>query len=156
MKPIMPGKIVALHVLLLILFATLTGCLPHIDDTNGNDDFRLQAITDRQIVTGMDTKSTLYSGTNSDNKATLKINKFSGVKELLSKSVNNETLTFSINCSVTSGNFRGVIVKDGEIIQDFDINGESVVSFPDATGTYIVKVAGESAKFRISIVSITS
>lgn len=79
----------------------------------------------------------------------MSVEKFSGVRTVDSINVRNtaETLTCTVN--VNSGNFRAVIVKDGEIFADLTIDGTKNSVKLTESGKYELKIAGESACFEM-------
>ena len=136
----------------LSLLLCLAGC-GGIEDTNGPDDFSLVTITDEDICGGRFSSSAVMSSTfTSGNKTTLKIKKFSGVKDSPDARVkaNGETLIWRTAITVTAGNFRACIVRDNEeIVGEFPIDGTGEVKIENAAGTYYLRIAGESAAFSL-------
>lgn len=146
-------RFLCLITVLSLLFC-LAGC-GGIEDTNGPDDFSLVTITDEDICSGKLSYSAMMSSTtNINNKLTLKIRKFSGVKEpdspVARVKTNGETLIFRTDITVTAGNFRACIVRDNEeIVGEFPIDVAGEVRIENAVGTYSLRIAGESAAFSL-------
>ncbi|HHU55466.1 MAG TPA: hypothetical protein GXZ48_02085 [Acholeplasmataceae bacterium] len=137
-------------VLLIILLISLGGCFKHIDDTNGDDDYTIETFSDADITKSSSSYVMYGSTTTSMNSKTeFKVQKFSGIRTLETVKASNETIIFNFDSQCISGNLRIVIVQGEEIIKDVNINGQSTVTIENANGTYILKVVGESAKFKL-------
>ena len=134
-------------VILILLVFVLTGCnFMHIEDTNGQEDFSVVSITDKDILSK--TSKCVKIGsveTYTYKEFNLKINKFSGIEEIY-KSKKMHTIDISSN--VESGNFRIVLISN-EKIKDININklNQQILQKGD-----IIKIVGESAKFEITII----
>ncbi len=126
-----------------------------IADTNGADNYALQVITDQNIIKrdmgavgGIRIKDDLIG-----DGITISSEGFTGVYDVLyenyfMKSDFNLRLT---NLTVTSGNFRAVIVNDDKIVDELEFNSEDSLSIDywlkDVTGSVHLRLAGESAAF---------
>ena len=149
-------KILAL-ILTLMFALALTGCGVEIPDENGPDDFNLATITVDNIV-NMDLGCSGYSvspGSEDDNymfKTTkIKGKEFSGVDELYSTNLvgKSDITVYLNNISVESGNFKVLVLLDGEIVHEFN-NQEMLqeCELKDVNGHFSVRIAGETAKFK--------
>ncbi len=142
-------KIAVLLLLLSISLLTFSSCMSHIEDTNGEDDFSLCSLTDEDIAGG---GSYLEQGSvrsEINGKVKIRINKFSGVNTIESIKIRGEKKTLTLTATVDSGNFRIVIVKDGEIFADLKVDGtQERVTLSD-NGEYDLRIAGESAHIEI-------
>ena len=137
-------KVLVVAMVCLMLALSLSACIGHIEDTNGDDDFSLVTITDSDLVSGKSNSLTNNSmKTTIGNKTTHKYGKFSGIITLETIRVTTGK-TITTTMSVTAGNCRLVLVKDGQIVYDFNINGSDSVTLE--SGTYYLRIAGESAK----------
>ena len=138
-----------LAVLLAAITLAFTGC-GQIEDTNGENNFALQTITDENIVEGMNVVTFSSARTSSGNKESLSVGKLSGVLDLYNGNASGETVRFAVNCDVTAGNARLVVVYDGKIVHEFDLHkqGQSFV-LENAKGDFALKLAGESAAFEV-------
>lgn len=147
----MKYKLISHLIIIICLSIFITGCsYGQIEDTNGDEDFSIETISDEKIKKGPNTRFVIKSKrTNKNNISTVKIEKFSGIYLLKTTKVSNQTLTFNIDSTVEKGNFRIVIVKDKEIIKDFLINCSDSHTIDNAVGNYLLKIVGESAKFTI-------
>lgn len=144
-------------ILVLSMCFMLTACGEEYEDTNGEDNFSLQTITDENIInrdigaSGLgyeeisvgDITSTEYESNN-----------FNGVEELyLTNFIGKSDIHVYIgHLNVESGNFRLVVINDDKIIKDIPLDafGETFY-FEDLKGTFAIRVAGESAKFDFHI-----
>ena len=124
-------------------------CASHIEDTNGEDDCSLCSLTDEDIINGTSSLSQRSISNRRNDRGSMSVEKFSGVRTVDSINVRNtaETLTCTVN--VNSGNFRAVIVKDGEIFADLTIDGTKNSVKLTESGKYELKIAGESACFEM-------
>ena len=125
----------------------------YYEDTNG-DDFTLQTITDDNII-NQDLDSTGLVGNVSaqTGEETFLGENFSGVEIIRSKSYSGETLKIYANkVYVSEGNFRMVVVHDGEIVHEFKLNETSQeFVLQNADGKYDVVVAGEVADCSLDV-----
>lgn len=139
---------VLVSVFMLIGF---TGCnFGQVEDTNGEDDYSLVKYTDGDITN----KSSSYSAlglleNNIGSNKSISASKFSGIYTIDTIDVSSGTLVFSIESELTAGNFRIVIVKDGSIVDDAELNKTDTIEIVNANGKYVLKVVGESAKFSV-------
>ena len=84
-----------------------------------------------------------------NDRGTLKVEKFSGVQLVDSITIRDTAEEVRCTATVTSGNFRIVIVHDGEIFADLVADGtQHTVTLTEA-GKYELKIAGESASFEM-------
>ena len=75
----------------------------------------------------------------------------SGVLELYEDRLKNETLDITVSCEITKGNARLVLIVDGEIVHDFDLNGaDQSLVLENVSGNVSLKIAGESAGYAVS------
>ncbi len=150
----MKKRLVLLLVLLLCFL--LAGCKEY-EDTNGEDDFTLQTITDENIIhldTGASNltykelnlgllKSTEYSSKN-----------FNGVEQIYLTSFwgKSDIEVYIGHMNVKKGNFKLVVINNDEIIKEIPVDafGETYY-FEDLEGDFSVHVAGESAAFSFHI-----
>ena len=139
-------------IFIIFLSITLTSC-SHIEDTNGPDDYSLVKISDEEIL-GVRSASTKIGSFESQTGRTIKVkvSKFSGVEKLQSFKTTNSDITFTVSVTVTSGNFKAMLVLEGKIIPTFNNNvSNQVVTVKQGTGTVSFYVAGESAKYNITL-----
>lgn len=141
------------HILLFPVMIILALCLcscKQIEDTNGEDNYQLQTISDERIIS--EKGSTVKVGsvsTKVNNKGTYKVKKFSGVETLFSIDGSNHHITVTITSEIKAGNFKIVLVNEKQIVKVFNLNCTQSVTIENATGRYDLKIAGESANFSI-------
>ena len=143
-------------VVFIIVFAlmTLNFNLEHIEDTNGDDVYILQKISDYDII---DMKPGALNVSQSDelfnNLPTFKSKKFTGVYEIYTSNIlsaNRFDITL-YNTVVNSGNFKIVLVYNNEIVHEFKLNElEQSFTLKNVKGTVSLRIAGESADFKLS------
>lgn len=130
----------------------LCGCMSHIEDTNGPEDFSLATLTEEDIL-GSSLKSTTNMSTEKTKGLTTycKAQKFSGVTDLYEETVMwSSGMTMEVSSSVTEGNARLLLLLDGALIHEFDINAENqTFTLDEFEGTITLRLAGESAKYDI-------
>jgi hypothetical protein len=137
------------------IFLQLCGCLflknaGQIADGNGVEDTSVISISDEEILSNERSSSYKSYTVTVNNKTTVKIGRFSGVKTIISTDVDGRTLTFTANTTLKSGNLRIVIVSDGVIIGDIDIGQDKKFVIENADGEYDMKIVGESAEFELT------
>ncbi|MBQ3253544.1 MAG: hypothetical protein IJA65_03220 [Acholeplasmatales bacterium] len=139
--------------LIIVTFSLLlcTSC-SHIKDTNGEDDYSLCDITDKDIIKGRSSLSVVSTEVNSKNSVKYTAKKVSGVLELKSVDLDEgDTLVIEYDIKVESGNARVCLVTD-EILLDLNINDTNTVSYTaPKTDNYQFKLAAESAKVALVI-----
>ena len=139
-----------LFILTLVLCGVLLcSCMSHIEDTNGEDDSSLCSLTDKDIIDGTSTLKQGSVSSKRNDRGEMKVNKFSGVETVDSINVRDAAETVTFTATVESGNFRAVIVKDGEIFAELKTDGEKDSITLTEPGKYELKIAGESASFEI-------
>ncbi len=124
--------------------------LEHIEDTNGPDNFKLQRITDANIINrdigamGLETSADSITNTTSYSSE-----KFSGVEEIYGENIIANRMEFTVNhASVTEGNFKMVILVDDEIVHEFKLNELTQTYVLEKPSGYVsLRIAGESANF---------
>ena len=139
-------------IFIIFLSLTLTSC-SHIEDTNGPDDYSLVEISNDEIVSGKSYSTSVGKLTTQTGRTIkLKISKFSGVENVQSFKTTNSDITFTVSIEVTQGNFKAVLVQNNKIIHEFNNNqNNQVVTVSKGTGSVAVYIAGESAKFNLTI-----
>ncbi len=136
-------------------------------DTNGVTDFSLTTLTLENILDEWYGYTMFASGsygeggsTNVDHewededrdRRSMHAKSFSGVTVLQATKTDYETLTLDITSNVESGNFRIVITVDGAYYCDVEVNKTTQVVLNDIKNkTVLIKLAGESAKFRAEV-----
>ncbi len=145
----MKVKYVLLFPMMIVLLLCLCSC-SQIEDTNGEDNYQLQTISDERIISGKGSTVKVGSvSTTINNKGTYKVKKFSGVETIFSIDGSNNRITLTIISEIKSGNFKIVLVNEKQIVKVFDLNCTQSVTIENATGRFDLKIAGESANFSI-------
>ena len=147
----MKRKIALLIVLCIGVVFCLCAC--HIEDKNGPDDYSLVEITDEKIL--KNTTSYTQTGavaSESQHEVEFDCRKFSGVKTL-KKITYTGGIRLEINYDIEldSGNFRAVLIHDGEIVMDLPIGENQQIVIDSPKRSYEIKIAGESADVEIEL-----
>ena len=149
-------KLLSLILICCLCFA-FVGCGTKYEDTNGEDNFELETITDENII-NMDIGSSGLNYTETEVGALLSSEysskNFNGVERIyLTNFIGKSDIRVYIgHMNVESGNFKLVVVNNEEIIHEFalDTFGEEFW-FEDLTGEFAIHVVGESAEFDFHI-----
>lgn len=141
------GVVIFIAVFALWMFSS---DLEHIEDTNGEDNYSLQQITDYNIINmdigALNLKESTDSITNTTSYSS---DKFTGVAEIYKNNIKGNRFDITINhAQVNSGNFKIVLVHNDEIVHEFKLN-ELMQSYTleNPAGTVALRIAGESADF---------
>ncbi len=141
------GVVVFLAVFALGMFSS---DIEHIEDTNGADNYRLQQITDYNII-NMDVGALNYKKSNGliSNTVTYSSDKFTGVAQIFSENLTANRFDITVNhAAVYSGNFKMVLVYNDEIVHEFKLNElTQEFTLENVKGTVALRIAGESADF---------
>lgn len=145
--------IVAVILVGCFVISMLTSDLKHIEDTNGADNYNLQQITDYNII-NMDIGALNLAESNElfNNLPTYKSDKFTGVAEVYLNNIYGNRFDITIyNLWVESGNFKAVLLHNGEIVHEFKNNELSqTYTLDNPKGSVSLRIAGESADFKFS------
>ncbi len=131
-----------------------TDAFEHIADTNGEDNYALQTITDENIINMDIGNAGMWEKTNKVTKIkTYSSEKFSGVYEVYNTNFWGETFQVKVdNFKLNSGNAKYVLLVNGEIVHEFIPNQSNQVYKIKATeGNISLRIAGESADFEITV-----
>lgn len=124
--------------------------LEHIEDTNGDDNYNLQTITDSNIINrDIGAMGLKISNSTITNTTSYSSEKFTGVEEIYGENIVANRMEFNINhASVTEGNFKIVLLVDDEIVHEFKLN-ELMQTYvlENPSGYVSLRIAGESANF---------
>ena len=144
----------------------LNSDLQHIEDTNGPDDYSLTTITDENIIK-LDMgalspvtveKSGVEIGSMSiDSYVKLYSNKFTGVYELFYQNLlgKSDFVLRMDHLTVDGGNFKMVVLLDGEIVATIEPSDEPIeFRMDDINGYVSVRIAGECASYSIELPKI--
>ncbi len=140
-----------------------------IEDTNGPDDYSLNTLTVNDVkISEKDSfssfmSSSSYSGDKTKiknknliaadyDKAIESAQSFSGILTINATLTDQDTVTFSVNSSVESGNFAIFIFIDGNYHSEIEINSKQTITLQNISGkTVCIKIAGEDANMRIEL-----
>ncbi len=138
---------------MVVLSLGIVGCSKKYEDSNGNDNYNLQTITDYNIIHRDITASGLtYQEKNIGfiHSSKYKSKNFNGVEQIfLTDFIIPSDITLYIgHMSVEKGNFKLVVINNDEIIKEIPIDSfNEEFHFDNIKGTFSVHVAGESAAF---------
>ena len=143
--------------LVFLMILALSACGTEYEDTNGDDNFDLQTITDEDIIHLQTGSSGLsYSETSvsiiSSSEYYSKI--FNGVEQLyLANYFADSDVVVTVGyLNVTAGNFRMVVINNDEIIFDIPLDSAAeAYTFEDVNGSFAIHIAGESAAFELNL-----
>ena len=139
--------------LILLLCFVLGGCGKEYEDTNGEDNFALETITDEDIIqlstgaSGLSYKETNLGFLKSSEYSA---KKFNGVEQIfLTNFIGKSDVEIYIgHMNVKKGNFKLAVILNDEIIKEIPLDAfNEIYRFEDLEGTFSVHVAGESAAF---------
>ena len=129
----------------------LTDGTEHVEDINGPDNYKLQTITDSNIIKrDMGALNVNEHSDSITNTTTYSSEKFTGVYEVYSEVVKGNRFDITVNhARVDSGNFRMVLVHNDEIVHDFKLNElTQTYTLENPSGYVGLIIAGESADFQ--------
>lgn len=135
----------------ILLSFLLVGCksFSHIEDING-DDTKIATITEEEKIKNNSHISfmSIMSSNSKNNEinGSVKIDKFSGVKEI--EKIRKEIVTYTFDIKINSGNFEVIVVSNNEIIYSSYDNVNPVVIV--SNDTQKLKIVGESANFELT------
>lgn len=135
----------------ILLSFLLVGCksFSHIEDING-DDTKIATITEKEKIKNNSHISfmSIMSSNSKNNEinGSVKIDKFSGVKEI--EKIRKEIVTYTFDIKINSGNFEVIVVSNNEIIYSSYDNVNPVVIV--SNDTQKLKIVGESANFELT------
>ena len=139
-------SVVAVALLWTLLVASLVACgVGQITDKNGETNFALQTITDEDIL-GEDNFRAWSATVNTDgyDYSVSVIGKISSVWQVAELTMTGDGVAvITMDAVIASGNCRIVLVHDGEIVHDFNINGRDFYTVY-SEGNYYVKLVSES------------
>ena len=138
--------------LLILSLLSLNSC-SHIKDVNGLENYQLETITLQDVLNGTNHIEFMSKSWNSEingvRSSVLSISKFSGVKEIHSTYLTNESITYYISNEVYEGNFAIYIINNNKVIKTIEANQEETFTLNEIRVNCILKIAGESANFKM-------
>ena len=147
-------KKIILSLLILSLVLNWTSC-SHVEDTNGSSDYSIVTYSDKDIITKNSflLNNSVKTSKNEINNISAK--KFSGVYQLEKTKVDNQNIYYHFESKIESGNFKIVIIHGEKIIKEIEINSITDFTIDSASGTYLLKIVGESARFSLTYSIVT-
>lgn len=161
-----PLFLIGISVLTLAVYLFFFFGAEHIEDTNGPNDYSLATLTDADLLAdsfecvGGPNRSTgrihLPGGWELSDGVELYSDEFSGVADILWVDyILPSDFSLDLNSfTVESGNFRMVVINNGEIIADIQPGENIQCLIEDLTGYTAVRIAGESAAFSITMTEL--
>jgi len=146
-------KILSL-ILVAIMCLGLVACGTEYEDTNGEDNFALQTITDENII-NLDTGASGLSYTEQNlgdiiHSSEYSSKNFNGVEQIYLTNfiAPSDVYVYIGHMDVTGGNFKLAIINDDKIIEEIPLDAfNEDYLFENITGSFAVHVAGECAAF---------
>lgn len=140
-------------ILVGVMCLVLVACGKEYEDSNGEDDFSLQTITDENIInleTGASGLTYTEQNIGALHSSEYSSKNFNGVEQIYLTDYigKSDVYVYIGHMNVKSGNFKMVAINNDEIIHEFDLDafGEEIY-FEDIKGPFSIHVAGESAAF---------
>jgi hypothetical protein len=151
-----------------VLVLGLSGCMDHIEDTNGDDTsletftiqekldegtFSTRGSSSTTVCSGGTTYAMMYEEIDCG-YLSQSYGIFSGVSKVHATDMfDGETLTFVITTTIDAGNLEVVIVDpNDDIVATIAVNGTATYTIDNTIdGIYFVVIGGESAEFSIEI-----
>ena len=146
--------LLAVAVLAVCGYSFLTGDLEHIADTNGPDNYALTTITDENIINQDIGALNVKKSTGLLNDGiTFSSELFTGVYRVFQTNFLFDS-DFQMDLAgfyVNSGNFKMVVVHNGEIIATVEPGLFATCELSDLNGSFELVIAGESADFEFTL-----
>ena len=141
-------KIITIITVLLFVFV-LSACTKY-EDTNGENDYTLQIITDDQIIKGSsyNVVGSFKKVINNEGKYTVK--KLNGVFTI--DTFSKGSYTFNVDFKVPKGNAKLVLCNDDKIIYEFTVNEANQSYTISSSKRFHLKVAGESSSLEVNYI----
>lgn len=137
-------------ILLVVLLFVLSGCsFGQIEDTNGDEDFSIQTISEDEIIKGTNSVSVGRITTSKNNNYSMKVEKFSGVETICTWEKYSSLFNLTTDITINSGNFMLVLTTDKDVIKVFKNNEIDEFLVNTLSGDIHLKIVGESANFQL-------
>ena len=145
--------------LVFLMVLAMCACGTQYEDTNGDDNFALQTITDEDIIhlqTGSSGLSYTETTVGFLSSSEYSAKNFNGVDQLYQADYffDSDVVVSISYLNVTAGNFRMVVINNDEIIFDIPLGSAAeTYTFEDINGSFSIHAAGESAavEFNFSV-----
>lgn len=136
-----------------VLVLSLAGCkFVTYEDTNGDEDFSLQTLTEADITSNITTYSQkMGTKTMINNEISYSAKSMSGIIRIYEANLRDGNSEIQVSSKVSKGNARLVLMVGNEIVHDFDLNKDNqVYTLENCTGQVCLRLAGESAEFKVT------
>lgn len=141
----------------LVIFASLFlvnrfgWVAPLYNDTNGPDDYSLQALTDQDILRGINARTIMSATVTHNDVTTCMAQTMHGVDDLFKTTLDYETRKITVSCKINKGNARLVLVVNDEIVHEFALNQENQhFTLENISGKICLRLAGEDAGYSVA------
>lgn len=152
-EDIMKRIFIFIFTIFLTLLLSSCGVFKTYEDTNGNDDYSLQEITEEMVIKnkGGVQIAAVSSEVTKDGVTNIKLSvgEFNGVNQI--HVFRKGSYTVNVNYEVRGGNTRLVITDGSSIIKDFNVNEDNQVYEFTCEKNYYLKLAGESCEFKLNV-----
>ena len=134
---------------LLTLALLFTGCKTY-KDTNGENNYELQTLTEQDILQGGSVVKTGSSSATVNNTHSVKVKTMNGVDTL--ETFSGEKVVLLLSVTINKGNARLVVCTDDEILQEFELNKDNqLFTFEVETGSKAyLRIAGEDCGYSLT------
>ena len=146
--------LMAVAVIAFCGYSFLTSDLEQIEDTNGPDNYALTTITDENIIKqDMGALNVKKSNGPLNDGITFSSNRFTGVYRVFQTNFffDSDFLMQLAGFNVNSGNFKMVVVNNGEIVATVEPGLFVTCELSDLNGSFELVIAGESADFEFTL-----
>ena len=145
----MKKRILVVATALLTLALLFSGCKTY-KDTNGEDNYELQTLTEQDILQGGSVVKTGSSSSSVNNTYTVKVKTMNGVDTL--ETFSGEKVVLMLSVTINKGNARLVVCTKDEILHEFELNkGGQLFSFEvDTDSKAYLRIAGEDCGYSLS------
>ncbi len=144
--------------LIILAMATITMACNNplqIEDINGEDDYSLAVLTEKELLSKKTNKCLEQSVTHrNDNEVDFSCKRFSGVHDLITFNLKSEKeYVFLVDSKILSGNGDFYIIKDGQLIEKIGWTNEEEIKLK-ISGKISFRIAGESANLKVKVKKI--
>ena len=139
-------SILALALAAMTLFASCSAA--QIKDTNGDEDYTLQTLTEKDLIKSRSSVSKVSVSNTSGGVTVVKIDEISGVSEF--KRFRGGSYTITVSYKLSAGNARLALCTSDKVLHEFQPNENDQTYTFDCDGSSVwLKGAFESAKIEL-------
>ncbi len=140
-----------LLIIVLSLVLSLSSCsLGHIEDTNGEDNFELSALTEADIFNYRSCTSVGTITTGTSNTFSFRCKKLSGREVIKTITPKNRTFNVFIDFKITSGNAYLALIRDDAVYYKVRLNSAENYTLNSGEDVKLV-LLGESCSVDIKV-----